>query len=41
MKLWIKYLIAAVLGIACALILPVSNSSVAEAIRFITEILLS
>ncbi len=37
MKLWIKYLIAAVLGIACALILPVSNSSVAEAIRFITE----
>ena len=38
MKIWLKYLIGAVIGIVFALILPVSNPKVMEAISFITEI---
>ena len=38
MKLWIKYLIGAFIGILCALILPVQNPKLQEAIAFITEI---
>lgn len=38
MKVWIKYLIGAFIGILCALILPVSNPKVQEAIAFLTEI---
>lgn len=37
MKVWIKYLIAAVLGVACAFILPQGNASVESAVNFITE----
>ena len=40
MKLWIKYLFAAILGIICALILPVGNPSIAAAIEFLTEIVI-
>lgn len=40
MKVWIKYLFAAILGIVCALILPVSNPAVASAISFATEIVI-
>ncbi|MBQ1628464.1 MAG: dicarboxylate/amino acid:cation symporter [Treponema sp.] len=38
MKVWIKYLIAALFGIACAFILPANNSTVAAGINFITEL---
>ena len=38
MKLWIKYLIGALIGILCALVLPVQNPKLQEAIAFITEI---
>ena len=40
MKVWIKYLFAAIFGIICALILPVSNPTVASAINFLTEIVI-
>lgn len=40
MKVWIKYLIGAVIGIACAFVLPVSNPKVAEAVSYITEIVI-
>lgn len=40
MKLWIKYLFAAIIGIICALILPTNNSSVLAAIDFLTEIII-
>lgn len=38
MKVWIKYLIAALLGIGCALVLPVTNQTVSTGIAFLTEI---
>ena len=38
MKVWIKYLIGVVIGLACALILPVDNPSVSGAISFILDI---
>ena len=38
MKVWIKYLIATLFGIACAFILPANNSTVAAGISFITEL---
>lgn len=38
MKVWIKYLFAALLGIGCALILPVTNQTVQTGITFLTEI---
>lgn len=40
MKLWIKYLFAAILGIICALLLPINNPTVANAIDFLTEIVI-
>ena len=40
MKVWIKYLFAAIFGIICALILPVNNPAVAAAINFLTEIVI-
>lgn len=40
MKVWIKYLFAAIFGIICALILPVNNSTVASVINFLTEIVI-
>lgn len=38
MKVWFKYLIASLLGIACAFILPVNNPSVSGAVNFVTEL---
>lgn len=38
MKVWIKYLIATLFGIAFAFILPANNSTVAAGISFITEL---
>ncbi len=38
MKVWIKYLIGALIGIACAFVVPVSNPNVAQIIAYITEI---
>lgn len=40
MKLWIKYLIGAILGAAIALIIPTGNEAVLSAIAFITEIVI-
>lgn len=38
MKLWIKYLIGALLGVAFAFVLPSGNASIVAAVEFITEI---
>ncbi|MCR5495957.1 MAG: cation:dicarboxylase symporter family transporter [Treponema sp.] len=38
MKVWFKYLIASLLGIACAFILPANNELVSKGINFITEL---
>ena len=38
MKLWIKFLLGALIGIACALILPAGNAAVENAARFIAEL---
>lgn len=38
MKVWIKYVIGAVIGVVFALILPASNQNIQQAISFITEI---
>lgn len=40
MKVWFKYLIAALLGVACAFILPVNNTTVSEFINFLTELVI-
>lgn len=40
MKLWLKYLIGAVLGIAFALILPLNSAGSAAALSFITDIVI-
>lgn len=40
MKLWIKFLIGAVLGVLCAFILPIENETVKYLINFITEIVI-
>ncbi|MDE5898888.1 MAG: cation:dicarboxylase symporter family transporter [Treponemataceae bacterium] len=39
MKVWIKYLIGALFGVACAFILPTDNSGIAAAVQFVTEII--
>ncbi|MGP1458999.1 MAG: cation:dicarboxylate symporter family transporter [Treponema sp.] len=38
MKLWIKFLIGALIGIVCAFILPLGNAGVERVIKFIAEI---
>lgn len=38
MKLWIKFLIGSLIGIACAFILPAGNAAVEKAVKFIAEI---
>lgn len=40
MKVWIKYLFAAIFGIICAFILPSGNPSVAATINFLMEIVI-
>lgn len=40
MKVWLKYLIASLLGVACAFILPSGNPSVESAVSFLTEIVI-
>ncbi len=40
MKVWIKYLIASLLGVACAFILPMNNESVSSALEFLTELVI-
>src|SRR5574344_444921 len=40
MKLWIKYLIGIVLGLICALVLPLDSPGVLTALSFITEIII-
>lgn len=40
MKLWVKYLIGALLGIALAFLLPENNPAVAESLLFITKIII-
>ncbi len=40
MKVWLKFLIGAVLGVISALVLPVDNAAVASAISFITELVM-
>ena len=39
MKLWLKYLIGAALGLAAALILPLDSLQGAAALSFITDII--
>ena len=38
MKLWIKFLIGALIGIGCAFILPLGNAGVENGMRFAAEI---
>ena len=38
MKLWIKFLIGSLIGIACAFILPSGNAAVEKVIKFLAEI---
>ena len=40
MKVWIKYLLGALIGIACAFVLPVSNPGLSKALAFLTEIVI-
>ncbi|MBQ5472289.1 MAG: dicarboxylate/amino acid:cation symporter [Treponema sp.] len=40
MKVWLKYLIAALLGVACAFILPSGNQTIEEAVSFLTELVI-
>ena len=40
MKLWIKYLIASLLGVACAFILPTNNEAISSALEYLTELVI-